>query len=368
MGTYRCDILVVGAGPAGSSAARAAASRGLDVLVVERRETIGVPVQCAEFIPAPLLGVIGLARDFVVQSVRGMKTILPDGGTEHMRAPGFMIRRDLFDQALARAAEEEGARVLASTRVLRLEEGEVVVRSKGEAEEERVAPRVIIGADGPCSTVGRWIGSENLNLIPAVQWRVPLASPIEHTEVHFHEDFYGGYGWLFPGGREANVGLGRKQRNKHDERIGKVLERFVSRLAEEGKVEPRPLRTTAGWIPAEPARKVTEGKVLLVGEPRAFGIDRDVVVEDPFRTPLLAELVRSSAEPADVADALYDLGVTHLLWNAQEAKRIAGAEGRSAFLECDDNESQERLDRFLSEFTRTVESGAWWEISELTPR
>ncbi len=111
MGTYRCDILVVGAGPAGSSAARAAASRGLDVLVVERRETIGVPVQCAEFIPAPLLGVIGLARDFVVQSVRGMKTILPDGGTEHMRAPGFMIRRDLFDQALARAAEEGGGRV-----------------------------------------------------------------------------------------------------------------------------------------------------------------------------------------------------------------------------------------------------------------
>lgn len=265
MERLKCDILVVGAGPAGSSAARAAAGRGLDVLVVERRDTIGVPVQCAEFIPAPLLGEIDPEPDFVVQSVRGMKTILPDGGTEFMRAPGLMIRRDLFDQSLARAAEEKGARLLTSTRVLRMEEGEVVIRSKG-AGEQRIAARVIIGADGPCSTVGRWIGSENRNLIPAVQWRVPLTSPREYTEVHFHEEFYGGYGWLFPVGREANVGLGRRRRNGHDGGIGKVLERFVSRLAEQGKVEPRPIRTAAGWIPAEPARKATKGNVLLVGD------------------------------------------------------------------------------------------------------
>jgi geranylgeranyl reductase family protein len=234
--------------------------------VAERRDTIGVPVQCAEFIPAPLLGEIDPARDFVVQSVRGMKTILPDGEIKVIRAPGFMIRRDLFDQTLARAAEEEGARLLVSTRVLRMEEGEVVVRRKGAAREERVTAKVVIGADGPCSTVGLWIGSENRNLIPAVQWRVPLSRSMEYTEVYFHEDFYGGYGWLFPVGREANVGLGRKRRNGHDEAIGKVLERLVSRLAEEGKVEPRPVRTTAGWIPAEPARKVTKGNVLLVGD------------------------------------------------------------------------------------------------------
>ena len=234
--------------------------------MVERRDTIGVPVQCDEFIPAPLLGGIDPARDFVVQSVCGMETILPDGGTEFMRAPGLMIRRDLFDQTLVRAAEEEGARFLASTRVLRREEGEVVIRGKGQAVEERVAAKVIIGADGPCSTVGRWIGSENRNLIPAVQWRVPLTSPMEHTEVHFHVEFYGGYGWLFPAGREANVGLGRKRKSGHDEAIGKVLERFVSRLAEEGKIESRPIMTTAGWIPAEPVRKVTKGNVLLVGD------------------------------------------------------------------------------------------------------
>lgn len=266
METLRCDILVVGAGPAGSAAARAAASRGLEALMVERRDRIGVPVQCAEFIPALLLGEIDPARDVVVQSVSGMRTILPSGDTDVMRSPGLMIRRDLFDQALARTAAKEGARLLTSTRVQRMEGGEVVVRRKGASREERIAARVVVGADGPRSTVGRWIGSENRNLIQAAQWTVPLAAPTDVTEVYFHEDFYGGYGWLFPVGREANVGVGRKKRNADDEVIGKVLERFVSRLAEEGKVEPSPIRTTGGWIPAEPVRKVTRGNVLLVGD------------------------------------------------------------------------------------------------------
>jgi digeranylgeranylglycerophospholipid reductase len=266
METLRCDILVVGAGPAGSSAALAAAGRGLDVRVVERRATIGVPVQCAEFIPARLLGEIRLTRDVIVQPVRGMRTILPDGQTRVMRSPGFMIRRDLFDQALARAAQEAGARILGSTRVLRMEEGEVVIRTRGEPGERRVTAKVIIGADGPRSAVGRWIGCENRNLIPAVQWRVPLCTPTEFTEVYFHDAFYGGYGWLFPVGQEANVGLGRRKRNRHDEPIGKALERFVSSLAEQGKVKREPIRTTAGWIPAEAVRKVTQGNVLLVGD------------------------------------------------------------------------------------------------------
>jgi len=198
--------------------------------------------------------------------VSGMKTILPDGGTHVMRSPGFMIRRDLFDQSLARASTEAGTGLLTATRVLRMEQGEVIVRRKGEAEEARVAARVIIGADGPRSTVGRWIGSVNRNLIPAVQRRVPLTDPMEQAEVYFHEEFYGGYGWVFPSGREANVGLGRKRRSENDEGIGKVLERFVSRLVEEGKVQPTSIRTTGGWIPAEPVRKVTHGNVLLAGD------------------------------------------------------------------------------------------------------
>ncbi|MCP4666108.1 MAG: NAD(P)-binding protein, partial [Deltaproteobacteria bacterium] len=120
MKTHTCHILVVGAGPAGASAAARAARKGLKVLVLERRAVVGVPVRCAEFIPAPLMGELNMGRGFIVQSVRGMRTLLPNGEVRETRAPGFMIRRDLFDQALAQEAERGGAEILVSTRVLSL--------------------------------------------------------------------------------------------------------------------------------------------------------------------------------------------------------------------------------------------------------
>jgi hypothetical protein len=111
-----------------------------------------------------------------------------------------------------------------------------------------------------------------------------------------------------------------------------------------------------------------DAKVLLVGEPRPFQIDRDVVVEDQFRVPLLVELANQSTTAEEIADVLREMGVTHLVWNAAEAARIAEAEHREGYLICDGPSSQARLDRFLAEFTSPVESGEWWAIMELSRR
>ena len=104
-----CDILVVGAGPAGGATALAAASRGMRVLIVDRRQVVGVPVQCAEYIPAMLMGHLDLDKSFIVQQIRGMRTYLPDEPVTKTRAPGFTIDRELFDQALIQAASDVGA-------------------------------------------------------------------------------------------------------------------------------------------------------------------------------------------------------------------------------------------------------------------
>ena len=74
MHTY--DILVVGAGPAGSSVALEAAKNGADVLLVEKKKNVGVPVQCAEYIPKLLLNEINISQKSVVQDVYGLKTYL----------------------------------------------------------------------------------------------------------------------------------------------------------------------------------------------------------------------------------------------------------------------------------------------------
>jgi geranylgeranyl reductase family protein len=261
---HACHILVVGAGPAGTCAAARAAREGLKVLVVERRAIVGVPIRCAEYIPAPLMGELDVDRRFIVQSVRGMRTMLPGGEVRETRAPGFMIRRDLFDQALAREAERKGAAILVSARAISRDSDTVLVKEKGRLSQ--VKAEVIIGADGPCSSVGRWIGVVNQNLIPAIQARLPLVSAMAFTEVYFHRDIYGGYGWVFPKGQEANVGIGVKKRETGGPSIRDLLDVFVSRLTKEKKIQGRPLGLSAGWLPAEPVRNVTRDNILLAGD------------------------------------------------------------------------------------------------------
>ncbi len=261
-----CDILIIGAGPAGSSAAIAAATKGMDVLVVEQRAEIGVPVQCAEYIPAPLVGQLNLGTGFVVQRVSKMRTILPDGSTSDMAAPGFIIHRDRFDQDLARQARKLGAEFLLSTKaVKRTEEGHVVIK-KGAGEMSLMAPKIIIGADGPRSKTALWCGASNGDLLPAAQYIMPLCSPMNHTEVYLSPDFYGGYGWLFPKGETANVGLGIKRINGNPSRLHFLLGQFVEKLRKEGKIKGGPLGSTAGWIPAKPLKKAVYGNVLLAGD------------------------------------------------------------------------------------------------------
>jgi geranylgeranyl reductase family protein len=259
-----CDILVIGAGPAGSSAAGEASSRGARVIVVDRRAEIGVPVQCAEYIPAFLLGELCLGTGFVAQPLRGMKTFLTGRQIQEIAAPGYTIHRDSFDRLLADKAAKAGSSVLLSTRAVSMDDRGVLVRGKGRSESW-IRAGVIIGADGPHSITGRWLGSENTNLIPAVQVRVRLNHPMEFTEIYFDDRIYGGYGWLFPKGDEANVGLGMKKRGDRNE-IGCMLRELLSLLAGQEKIVGDPFHITSGHIPAEPRRPITGKGIMLAGD------------------------------------------------------------------------------------------------------
>lgn len=266
MDVLPCDVLVVGGGPAGASAARAAARRGANVLLVERRETIGVPVQCAEYIPAMLMGKVNLGRKFVVQSVTGMKTFRTEGEETYTKAPGYIIRRDMFDQALVAAAKEDGVKVMTATRAVdRWETGAVLLKQKN-GRYIKIQPWLIIGADGPRSTVGRWAGAVNTHLLPGAQVTMELTQPLGHTEVYFHPDIYAGYGWLFPKGRVANVGIGLKRSSQNENGLRKTLDHFVAELKSRNKILGDPIAYTAGWIPAEPVRQSVYDRIALVGD------------------------------------------------------------------------------------------------------
>ena len=199
------DVLVVGLGPAGSRAAATAAAAGLSVVALERRRAVGTPVQCAEFVPDPVERDVRGVRAVTAQKIGRMLTFNEPGPpqvTDDFR--GLMIDRAAFDRMLAQEAALNGAECRYGEAVLSIDADGTVQTSTGA----RLRPPVLIGTDGPRSQVGAAIGAINRDLVETRQVTVPLVLPHDATDIFLSADYYGGYGWLFPKGAVANVGLG----------------------------------------------------------------------------------------------------------------------------------------------------------------
>ncbi|MEW5877670.1 MAG: hypothetical protein AB1751_06390 [Acidobacteriota bacterium] len=89
------------------------------------------------------------------------------------------------------------------------------------------------------------------------------------------------------------------------------------------------------------------GKILLVAEARSMYIDRDVVVEDPFKKPLLCELADSLPTAEAMVRALSQMGVSHLLVNWKEAKRIAAMNHREDYFQTATPQGKANLDELF---------------------
>ncbi len=257
------DVLVVGLGPAGASAAAAAARAGLSVLAVEKRRTIGEPVQCAEFVP---LTMGRYAKPALVQRIAGMRSVLPSGACEHSDFPGLMVDRAAFDQALATEASRAGAMLRIQTALKNLMHGERVAVLRGpEGRLEHAHYKVLIAADGPHSMVARAVGLAPLKTVETRQYQVPLRRPYEDTDIWLSDEYPGGYGWLFPRGPVANVGLGADRRLAGD--LKAPLERLHAGLVRDEVVGAEVLGRTGGSIPVEGLRTpLVHDHILFVGD------------------------------------------------------------------------------------------------------
>jgi geranylgeranyl reductase family protein len=259
-----CDVLVIGLGPAGSSAAQGAALAGARVVAIDRRKEIGVPVQCAEFVPLPM-GKYALASDVFRQHIVGMNTVLPSGERVGSDFPGIMIDRAKFDQALARKAEEAGAKAFLGTSLVALEAAGSVATVQREGVEQRLRYRVLVAADGPHSRTGQLLGLPSLATVDTRQYTVPLLKPHPHTDVWLSPDYPGGYAWLFPKAGVANLGLGIDTRYASD--LKAPLDALHRQLVGEGLVGPEILARTGGAIPVGGIREeLVVGNVLFAGD------------------------------------------------------------------------------------------------------
>ncbi|MFQ6106582.1 MAG: NAD(P)/FAD-dependent oxidoreductase [Thermoplasmata archaeon] len=277
------DVLVVGAGPAGSTAAKYAAKAGADVLLIEKRQEIGTPVRCGEGVAKRWLDEMGLEATsrWIAHEVDGARIVSPDGSFAEVDETlagnecGYIIERDLFDRALAKQAILAGTDLMVRTSAMNLlfENGRVAgARLSSFGKVLDVTAKIVIGADGYESQVGRWAGIDT-SLRPR-----DIDSCFQYTLVgiegdsrlnHFHLGSYapGGYIWVFWKGDDmANVGIGvqlSKIGGKGQAR--RLLDDFITKREElsKGKVIEQVSGAVSICAPIE--RTVTDG-LMLVGD------------------------------------------------------------------------------------------------------
>lgn len=326
-----CDVLVVGAGPAGASAARAAAAGGARTVLLDRRHVIGTPVQCAEYVPIQLLGEVELGADCLAQQIAGMKTFISGTFAHLTESRGYMVNRDRFDRTLVEQAVAAGAELLPGVHVLGREaDGTVLARRRDDAAIMHCKAAVIIGADGPRSTVGRWVGASNRNLLPGVQVTVPLREACAYTETYFEPDFYAGYGWFFPKNDRVNIGLGLR-RPVRPETLGRLLRRFVAGFVRDGRVEDHVLSRAGGWIPAESLRSGVYGNVLLAGD--AAGQTHPITGAGIFAAIVCGRMAGAQAAEAALAGDCRLLVGYDAQWQGLFGGSLRRASERRAFME-----------------------------------
>lgn len=253
------DVLVLGLGPAGAAAAAEAARRGCRVIALERKRSPGVPVQCAELVPAMIeADLAGVVR----QRIDAMAVFVEhDAADLQPHFPGHMLDRAAFDASLVEQARRAGADVRLSTAVQGLTADGAVVTEGGTLR----AP-VVVGADGPRSRAGKAIGRVNDALVETRQVTVALKQPHRATDIFLSAGIPGGYGWLFPKGELANLGAGVSQEHKAR------LKPIVARLHESQKARlcPDILALTGGAIPVggmlKPFAMLEQTLVLLAGD------------------------------------------------------------------------------------------------------
>lgn len=244
MSAARADVIVVGLGPAGSCAAAAAAAAGARVIALEARARPGTPVQCAEFVPALLDQELAGLDAVTVQAIARMLSVVEAAPADETTGfPGRMIDRAAFDARLVEAATAAGAACRFGCRLDRVD-AEGTLRTTSGAV---LRARLIIGADGPRSRVGAASGRRNRALVETRQITVALPHRHDATDIFLRAAYTGGYGWLFPKGAVANLGLGLAAQARP--RLKPLLAALHAELVAAGRVGERVLGRTGGAIP-----------------------------------------------------------------------------------------------------------------------
>ncbi len=326
------DVIVVGAGPGGSTASRFCAQAGLKTLMIEK-EHLPRYKPCGGCLSVKTVYLLNFDLTPVIENtIRGAKFtyLLKDPFFIHSETPiAYMVMRDRFDQFLVEKALEKGAKILEGEKVSEIREGEdgiVVELMSGKS----FRCECLIGADGPMSLVAK-----RLSLLPpdsnsggfAVGSEVPIeeAPLFPKNEFHLlHLDFGGvpnGYGWVFPKREGLSIGIGGMFREQGKIKPRKYFNDFLGRLDYLGEKKVKMMGHPLLAFYDE-GQRIAQGRILLVGD-AAHLMDplQGEGIYYAIRSAMLAtEAILQSKETGGVPSDLYQTAVhVHIFENLRWA-------------------------------------------------
>ncbi len=281
------DIIIVGAGPAGSTAATYAAKNGASVLLIDKKKDIGTPLQCGGFLPhyEELQALIPDAElpytlenypsDCVLTTTNYQRFISPNGDSKGFEVNADALDRRRFDKYLAKEAVKAGAELLVGTNVKSI--NGTTVEADGIFGKYTINSKVIIGADGPNSIVAKSKGligePDPMGMATALEYELTgVDVDTDAVEMYFGRDYVpGGYAWIISqGGDSANIGVGiRNALCEKGVSVRDYLHRFMYEhpVASEKLKNGKIVSVISGLVPVGGSPKVTATEdTIIVGD------------------------------------------------------------------------------------------------------
>jgi digeranylgeranylglycerophospholipid reductase len=295
----RYNTIIIGAGPAGLNAARFLKEK---TLVLDKKQVIGLPVQCGEGISFHALQREGIEPDdqWIATYIRQVKRIMPNGkfiGERHDDPYALVLRRDIFEQSLAGLVPWE---IRMNTRVTGIRRSQDLFVVETEAGDRFQASN-LIGSDGPNSLVGRSLFHYTPAFAPGINHVVSFNSPIPDDELRM---YFGnriapsGYGWFFPlSNTRANVGVLIKEKGN----IKHIYDNFLTSVIKPGFGDFEIGENKSGVLPTNGFyQAVSKDNAFLIGDAGAF---TDPIFEGGINMALLTG--RLCAEGINTGNADY---------------------------------------------------------------
>ncbi|MDO9518177.1 MAG: NAD(P)/FAD-dependent oxidoreductase [Methanosarcinaceae archaeon] len=269
------DVVVVGAGPVGATAARYAALNGASVLLIEEHASVGSPVGCTGLLSTRAISECDVkpTNDIVLNSVRGAHVYSPNGSClpiDGGKTKAYVVSRKIFDRKLATMAVDAGVDVSIKTRAIGLNRTkrlqELLVLQNGVPNT--ITANVIIGADGVRSNIAKMAGLGNVQkVLSGIQIEAPYTSnDADFVELFMGSQAPGFFGWTVPVSEKiSRIGLAVPPDNESHavQYLNKLLNsnKEISARCGGGALD-----IVYGGIPLGPLSKTVADGVLIVGD------------------------------------------------------------------------------------------------------